>query len=70
MAINASSISSIKTTQEYTVCIEIVATPPQVGVVLDTPTDPGKIVGYFNMETGLVELYVANELGSILSRVG
>lgn len=70
MAISSSSISSVKTTQEYTVCIEIVATAPETDVVLDEPTDPGKITGYYNPETGLVELFVANELGTIINRIG
>ena len=64
MAINRVQISSKPIQENYDVTIEMLADQPQLGVDLQTPQAPGKIVGFFNGASGFVELYVVSRDGN------
>ena len=70
MAINSSSISSVSTTEEFTLCMEVVRVPPQIGVTIDPPVEPGLMIAYYNSGNQKVNLFVADELGRQWYKVG
>jgi hypothetical protein len=63
MTINSPGITSVDVTQNYTLAMEIVTVRPSLTEVFSVPQLPGKLVGFYNGSTNLVELYTVNSAG-------
>ena len=70
MAINPSSFSGVSIETAGRAYIEIFPTPPTLGVLLDPPLEPGRMIGYWNPANDKVELYVVGGGGTYWLRVG
>lgn len=70
MAINGGNFSSVSTKQEFTVCLQVTRVPPVPGEIIDPPVAPGILIGYYNEASDKVFLYIANEIGTQLIKVG
>ena len=69
MAINRLNISSQDIRYQYDVAIEIVQVPPISGAYMDTPVNPGKVVGWYDSGVDAVRLFVADATGYRFFRV-
>lgn len=63
MAINRTSISSQSIRENTDLTIEILATPPDTTKFLSTPRTPNVMVGYYNPNLGIVQLYLVDGTG-------
>jgi len=62
MAIESPSVTAIEHSSDTSTAIEVVSTRPALGL-LDIPTNPGRLLGYYNASSDVVELYVADQNG-------
>ena len=69
MAINRSSISAQDISQNYSVSIRLATTRPDVTAYLDVPVEPNVMVGFYNANLRVVELYVTDQAGRRYIRV-
>ena len=70
MAINRSSISTNSVDKYNGNTIELLSTIPPGNGLIDTPMEPGKLVGYYDGVSDTVRLYVVSGSGYRLMRVG
>jgi len=63
MGINRSSFSGQSITENTEITIEMLLTPPDPFVYLDTPVKPSTLYGFYNDALDLVQLYVTDSLG-------
>jgi hypothetical protein len=65
------SISTAETTEGNAVFrIQMLEAPPLIDQVIEPPDMPNRIYGWFNGASNMVELYITNHTGRLLSRVG
>ena len=69
MAINPVSMTSESITTNTDAIIEVVYAEPNLDLLLDPPGTPGRILGFFNGTTGVVNLYMIDNSGLRLLRV-
>jgi len=69
MGINRTSLTSETIQSNTESVIEIREVRPVVGVDMDPPDIPGRLIGYYNGATGWVELYVVSGSGRRLYRI-
>ena len=69
MAINPVSITSESVTTNTGTIIEVVYSEPDLGILLDPPDIPGRVLGFFNGSTGVINLYMVDNSGLRLLRV-
>ena len=70
MAINPASISTVDYSQSYAGQITILRGEPDPVATISPPLLPLQLVGYWDSVTDTVKLYVADETGERLVRVG
>lgn len=70
MSINSTSISTVDYSQSFAGQITILREEPDTSESLATPLLPLQLVGYWDSVTDSVKLYIANEQGTRLIRVG
>lgn len=70
MAISESGFQGAPFIDARETVIEIVPYRPSVYATLATPVQPGQVVGYFNIRTGYVELFVGSATGENWIEVG
>lgn len=70
MAINGAAFASTPISTAGLAVLEIVATRPDPTFLIDPPTKPGRLIGYYNQLTGRVELFVTNAGGTFWIEVG
>lgn len=63
MAINPTSISSQSITENTEITVNLLLTPPDPNVYLDTPVEPNMLVAFYNDMTDTVQLYVTDATG-------
>ena len=69
MAINPVSMTSQSLTTNTQAIIEVVYAEPNLNVLLDPPATPGRLLGFFNGVSGVVNLYMVDNSGLRLLRV-
>ena len=69
MTINPVSMTSESVMTNTDAIIEVVYVEPDLNVLLDPPGVPGRILGFFNGSTGVVNLYMIDNSGLRLLRV-
>lgn len=69
MAINPVSMTSESVMTNTDAIIEVVYAEPNLNILLDPPSIPGRILGFFNGSTGVVNLYMVDNSGLRLLRV-
>ena len=69
MAINPVSMTSESVMTNTDAIIEVVYAEPNLSILLDPPSTPGRILGFFNGSTGVVNLYMVDNSGLQLLRV-
>lgn len=70
MAINKSFISTNSVEKYNGNTIELISTIPPLDGLIDTPMEPGKLVGYYDGASDSVRLFVVSGSGYRLMRVG
>ena len=70
MAINPTSISTVDYSQSFAGQITLLRVEPDTSQLLDEPLLPLQLVGYWDSVSDSVKLYIANESGNRLVRVG
>ena len=70
MAINPTSISTIDYSRSFAGQITLLRVEPDTSKSLDEPLLPLQLVGYWDSVSDSVKLYIANESGTRLVRVG
>ena len=70
MAINPVSMTSESTTTNTDAVIQVVYSEPNLAILLDPPDIPGRMLGFFNGSTGVINLYMVDNSGLRLLRVG
>jgi hypothetical protein len=70
MTINPASISTVDYSQSFAGQITILRGEPDPEATLDPPLLPLQLVGYWDSITDTVRLYVADETGERLVRIG
>ena len=69
MGINPTSLATQSIETDYNVVIEMVATRPTVGVLLETQMTPNKILGYYDAALDAVKLYIVSDSGFVILAV-
>jgi len=69
MAIQRPYITTTEISQNYDSVIDMLAQAPDVNALIDPPTLPNKLFGYYNGVTDGVQLYVTNSQGTYYVRV-
>ena len=64
MAINPPGFQATRIEDAESVCVRMLSSAPTPLQTLDKAVDPNEIVGFFNTNTGYVELYVSNSNGT------
>ena len=70
MAINPVSMTSESITTNTDAVIQVVYSEPNLAILLDPPDIPGRMLGFFNGSTGVINLYMVDNSGLRLLRVG
>ncbi len=63
MAINRTQITAQSIAENTDVTVNLLSTPPNPNVYLDTPVEPNVLVGFYNDMTDTVQLYVTDATG-------
>ena len=63
MAINRTQISAQSIKENTEITVNLLLTPPDPNVYLDTPVEPNMLVGFYNDMTDTVQLYVTDTTG-------
>ena len=69
MAINPVSMTSESIKTNTDAIIEVVYAEPDLNILLDPPDTPGRILGFFNGASGVINLYIVDNSGLRLMRV-
>ena len=69
MAINRVSLTAESLTTNTDITLELLVTRPEENVYMDTPVTPNRLVGFYNAQTGTVELYLSDNTGYRYLRV-
>ncbi len=68
--INPAGFASVPLAESDNLTVSLVAERPVEYVILGTPQRPGKLVGYFNPNLNMVELFVIAGTGTYWLKVG